>query len=247
MFVHEHHRRILRVLNALRADFFRAVGASFGGGTLLAMRYGEYRWSKDIDFLCPVGDGYRQLRAAIMDDGLHALFAVTEGLDFPRDIKADQYGVRFPVRVDDVIIKFEIVAEARIAFNPPDRMDWTELPCLDFTDSCAEKLLANADRWNDSSVESRDLIDLGMLRLQGALPQAAFDKAEAAYRVRQPLVNALSAFAARPQYRQACFEALRITRRALVLDGLDLLCADNGLPGFVREDAEKTADWWLPS
>ena len=51
MFVHEHHRRILRVLNALRADFFRAVGASFGGGTLLAMRYGEYRWSKDIDFL----------------------------------------------------------------------------------------------------------------------------------------------------------------------------------------------------
>lgn len=247
MFRLEHHRQIAIILDSLNPDFLVRCKACFGGGTLLTLKYGEYRWSKDIDFICPVGEGYRTLRAAIMDEGLDALFARRDSLEFPRDIKADQYGVRFPVRVDGTIIKFEIVAEARIALNPPERPDWTAVPCLDFADSCAEKLLANADRWNDSSVESRDLIDLAVLRQQGRIPQAAFDKAEAAYRVRQPLEYALAAFAAKPAYRRACFRSLQVTQPAYVLDGLDLLAADAGLEAFVREDSEKPSDWWLPS
>lgn len=31
----------------------------FGGGTQLAMTYGEYRESRDVDFLCSSRDGFR--------------------------------------------------------------------------------------------------------------------------------------------------------------------------------------------
>ncbi|MCB1674364.1 MAG: nucleotidyl transferase AbiEii/AbiGii toxin family protein [Pseudomonadales bacterium] len=57
MFELEHHQKIQRILNCLDADFFKEIGAYFGGGTLLSLRYGEYRWSKGIDFICPVGKG----------------------------------------------------------------------------------------------------------------------------------------------------------------------------------------------
>jgi hypothetical protein len=247
MYTLEHHRKVATILDSLDSGFLARCRAYFGGGTLLALKYGEYRWSKDIDFICPVGEGYRALRAALMDEGLNALFHSRDDLEFPRDIKADQYGVRFPVRVDGTIIKFEIVAEARITLNPPEYPVGITVPCLDFADSCAEKLLANADRWDDSSVESRDLIDLAVLRQQGVIPASAFDKAEIAYRVRQPFRLALTAFAAKPAYRRSCFQSLQISRAAYVMDGLDLLMADAGLPPTVREDHEKPADWWLPS
>jgi len=56
------------------------------------------------------------------------------------------------------------------------------------------KLLANADRWIDSSVESRDLIDLAVQRLKSPLPQEAIDKAEAAYDVVESLKKAILNF-----------------------------------------------------
>ena len=227
MFKLEHHQKILTVLNALDADFFEKMGAYFGGGTLLTLLYGEYRWSKDIDFICPVGDGYRELRRAINEKGYGALFENTEGLEFPRAMKADQYGVRMGVQVDGTLIKLEIIAEGRIELGEPAYYDWCPVPCLNFEDSCTEKLLANADRWADMGFESRDLIDLAMLRLQDVIPKAAYDKAEEAYPVIEPLLKAMDKFQENDDYRKRCLLALEVNTCDAVNMGIALLAEDN--------------------
>ena len=229
MFELEHHQKIISIVNALDADFFDEIGAYFGGGTLLALAYNEYRLSKDIDFICPVGQGYRQLRAAINEKGYGALFADTGGLEFPRDIKANQYGVRFAVKLDEFVIKFEIVAEGRIALDKPTYYDWCSVPCLSFEDSCAEKLLSNADRWADASVESRDLIDLAVLRLQGDIAQTVYDKAENAYPVIKPLIKAIEKFRNNHPYRERCLATLRIGNSEMINNGIALLAEDHGV------------------
>lgn len=44
--------------------------AYFGGGTLLALDFEEYRWSKDVDFIASVGtQGYKYLRTVIFEGG----------------------------------------------------------------------------------------------------------------------------------------------------------------------------------
>lgn len=234
MFELEHHQKIYKVLCALKADFFTEIGACFGGGTQLALHYGEYRWSKDIDFLCPVGPGYKTLRKAIADHGYGALFQSTEGLEFPRDIKADQYGVRFAVFVEETPLKFEIIAEGRIKFGDPSTDDWCPVPFLNFEDACSEKLLSNADRWCDEAIQSRDLIDLAILRLQAEFSVSSYDKAEAAYGVKEPLIKSLEKFQSHPKYRDKCFTALQIEDRSNILDGVDLLASDHGLAAMSR-------------
>ena len=241
MFELEHHQKILKILNALNVEFCRDVSAYFGGGTLLALQYGEYRWSKDIDFICPLGAGYRKLRSDIADYGYAALFKDQSGIGLPREFKADQYGVRFAVVVDDTLIKFEMVAEGRIALDAPVYPEWCSLPCLSFADSCSEKLLSNADRWADAGIKSRDLIDLAMLRLQAEIPVSATDKAENAYPVIMPLLKALARFQSSPDYRRQCFAALQVKNPAQLMDGIDLLAADHELPPSTRTLSESIA------
>lgn len=234
----EHHQKILIILNSLRADFFAEISAFFGGGTLLSLLYGEYRWSKGIDFICPIGNGYRNLRSAIHYKEYDAIFKDCSMMNFPREIKADQYGVRFVVKVEGLLIKFEVVAESRISLQPPVFHSWTDVPCLSFTDSCAEKLLANSDRWADRGVESRDLIDLSMLRLQSEIPVDSIEKAESAYLVMGPLKQSITFFQNQPAYRNDCFSSLQIKNRSIIIDGLDLLASDLDLPCTKRRDNE---------
>ena len=236
MFNHPHHQKISFILDSLETEHFLKAGAFFGRGTLITLVYNEYRFSKDIDFICPVGEGYRFFREIIVDASFDPaiLFKPGVALEFPREIGADQYGIRFPVCSDDFIIKFEIVTEARIQLEAPDRFPWTELPCLSETDRFAEKLLANADRGLDSAIESRDLIDLAAMRVQTQIPTLAIDKAERAYPVIEPLKKSIANFHASKDYRNKCFDALQITDRKMILDGLDLLAKDQGLPLFER-------------
>ena len=62
MFDRLHHQAIAQVLHALDGDQLRKHDCLFGGGTVIAMRYGEYRESIDIDFLVSSAAGYRELR-----------------------------------------------------------------------------------------------------------------------------------------------------------------------------------------
>lgn len=49
-FERPHHQRIAHVLSALNGETLAQHGCLFGGGTCIALRYGEYRESVDIDF-----------------------------------------------------------------------------------------------------------------------------------------------------------------------------------------------------
>lgn len=242
MFDLEFHQKILRVLRNLDAEFFQANQIYFGGGTLVSLTHGEYRLSKDIDFLCPVGDSYRFLRQAVAETGFKALFTTQKGMTLPGDLHANRYGVRFAVTVDQVPIKFEIVAEERISLGQPDYPAWCPVPCLNQVDTFAEKLLANSDRWADASIASRDLIDLSMLRLATPIPQAALEKAENAYAVIDPLVRAIQTFQTRPEYRERCYRALGIQVPERIVDGLDRLAEDFGFALTERTFTESQAE-----
>ena len=53
MFERPHHQRIAQVLRALDGPLLRENNCLFGGGTAIALRYGEYRESVDISiFWC---------------------------------------------------------------------------------------------------------------------------------------------------------------------------------------------------
>ena len=239
MFNRDFHEKILTVLSHLNPSFFRECRAYFGGGTLVSLRHGEYRLSKDIDFICPVGEGYRLLRQEVADRGYNSIFARLDNITLPREIQADRYGVRFPVVVDKTPIKLEIVIEDRIQLGQPDYPSWSPVPCLNEIDSFAEKLLANADRWSDASIESRDLIDLAAQRLGSPIPKEAIDKAEKAYPVLDPLRKAIRNFQQNPRYRERCFSSLGIQTPSAIVDGLDLLASDLSLEATARTFIEQ--------
>ncbi len=232
-------QNIFKILHQLKADLFLECEIYFGGGSMISLNHGEYRLSKDLAFLCASSAGYRLLRKKIFENQYNALFNTQDDLELSGEIKADQYGVRFAIRVDETLIKFEIVREGRIELGKPDYPDWSPVPCLNEIDSFAEKLLANSDRWNDSSVESRDLMDLAIQRLKSIIPQAAIEKAETAYPVIEPLKKALSFFQNHPNYRDKCFSALGISDRVKIIDGIDLIAADLGLEKTVRTFSEQ--------
>jgi len=62
LFERPHHRDVALVLQCLDPQVLAARGCWFGGGTAMALRYGEYRESVDIDFLVADIAGYRDLR-----------------------------------------------------------------------------------------------------------------------------------------------------------------------------------------
>lgn len=179
MFERQHHQKVARVLADMNADLLRDAKCYFGGGTAIALLLAEYRESVDIDFLCADQDGYRKLRESVFNHGLGELFR--SKVETLRDVRADRDGIRTILTVDGTPIKFEIVREARIALTGED-VAGIPVPCLSRDDMFAEKLLANADRYGDKAVMSRDVIDLMVMeRHWGPIPKIAWDKASAAY------------------------------------------------------------------
>jgi hypothetical protein len=121
------------------------------------------------------------LRDAIWGKGIGGLVRPNSSISTLRDVRADQYGIRTILKVRDMHIKFEIIKEARIPLQGTfdERFG---LPVLNREDMYAEKLLANADRWNDKSVLSRDLVDLSVMILRwGDIPLSAWERARSAY------------------------------------------------------------------
>ena len=187
----------------------------FGGGTAMALRHGEYRESVDIDFLTSDLSGYRALRQRLTGPGgINAITRPQTPLEQLREMRADQYGVRTLLGVDGVAIKFELILEGRIALAPPfpdDRI--CGVATLTLLDMATSKLLANADRWADDSVLSRDLIDQAMMQPPKRLLQLAVAKAKQAYgdSIDSSLLKAIEALRARPHRLDHCMAAMRMT------------------------------------
>jgi hypothetical protein len=83
-------------------------------------------------------------------------------------------------------------------------------------------------RWNDSSTQSRDLIDLAILRVNNEIPAHAIAKAEEIYEVKKPLVKAITNFTEKERYRDKCFQELNIPEEKfpVIMDGINWLLVD---------------------
>ena len=215
MFEREHHRAVALVLQALRPDILAECHCWFGGGTAMALRYGEYRESIDVDFLVSDRAGYRRLRQLLGGpEGLQPIVRGGLALELAREVRTDQYGIRTQVRSGSRPIKFEIVLEGRIELAEPAAEDQIcGVRTLTPVDLAAEELLANADRWADDAVHSRDLIDLAMQDAPRPLLLRACGKAEEAYgaSVRAALAKAIASLRNRPSRLQDCMQALSMT------------------------------------
>jgi len=228
MFYHPQHLQIYAVLQQLNSTIFHENFAYFGGGTLISLTNDEYRQSNDIDFICSLqSPGYKQLRTQIFDRGYSILFQQLAEITIGR-ATTDQYGIRLLVEINSTPIKLEIIAEARFLTGQPQQLPWLSLPCLNQEDLWTSKLLANADRFMDKSVLSRDLIDLAVLRLSSPIPTTSLKTAEAAYEIIRPLKKAIIQFQDQPDYREKCWENLLINESYIpkIIDGLDLFAND---------------------
>ena len=222
MFERPHHRRIAQVLYALNGPLLRDNGCLFGGGTAIALRHDEYRESVGIDFLVSDVSGYRSLRQLVTGrSGIGAI--AREGaapLAQARDVRADQYGVRTALQVDDEAIKFEIILEGRIELANPGLGDQIcGVATLTPLDMVTSKLLANSDRWADDGVFSRDLIDLAMLNPTLTLLRQGVAKAEQAYgrSVLDDLAKAIDRLRTRQGRLERCMQAMAMDLPKAVL------------------------------
>lgn len=220
-FERPHHRTVLTALQSLDADFLGEAQCFFGGGTQLAMTFGEYRESRDMDFLCSSRAGFRLLREQVSQKSLGGLGR--RPLSLAREVRADRDGIRTFIDVDGARIKFEILLEARIDLT--GELDPVlKVPVLSIECAIAEKLLANADRGLDESTLSRDLVDLAfiILRVEKAAFRAGMTMAEEVYgtAVQRYLELALDGFRDSRGRADKSIEALAVTDRSALRKGL---------------------------
>jgi hypothetical protein len=202
---------VAEVLSVLNAPLLAEHNCWFGGGTAIVLANGEFRESVDIDFLVSDQRSYRRLRQIVRERGLDAL--ATRELDLARTPSVDGYGIRSSRLVAGGAIKFEIIHEGRIDLDTPSPDDEIcGVRLLTRTDQVASKLLANDDRWADTSTFSRDLIDLAMMKPDTAALKAGARKAVDAYgrTVRESLNSAVTYLRERPHLLDEYIRALNI-------------------------------------
>lgn len=216
MFNRAHHQRIAQVLSLLNAPLLRDHDCLFGGGTAIALRFGEYRESVDIDFMVSNTANYGKLRALLTSpSGIAPIFMQGQQLVAQtREVRADQYGIRTMVAVAEHPIKLEIILEGRVALAPPAPEDHLcGVATLTLLDMATTKLLANSDRWGDDAVFNRDLIDLAMMQLPEALMTQAMGKASGAYgeSIARDLNKAIDRMLTRQGWLERCMQSLSIS------------------------------------
>lgn len=219
-FIRTHHQKIAKILQALDADVLRQHGCLFAGGTAIALLYGEYRESVDMDFLVSSREGYRALRnLLIAEDQITPICKQGQRLQLAKPLRKDQYGIRTAIVVDEVVVKFEVVKEGRIDLLVPEGEHHVcGIDTAQPVDLLASKLLANSDRWQDDSVYSRDVIDMLMMPWQTLMPEAV-KKAKAAYGncIEADLHGAIQALLQRPGWLDECMQSMAIDTPKAVL------------------------------
>ena len=220
------HRTVLAALRTLDADFLARAECFFGGGTRIVLALDEYRESADVDFLCASRDGYRALRSAVSNTSLGRIAKAP--LKLAREVIADRYGIRTFMEIGGEKLKLEIILEGRIGLKG-GAADGLPVPALDAVSCCAEKFLANADRWGDESALGRDAIDLAFmaagwgrepLRAGLATATEAYGKAVAGDAKR-----AATKMLERAEWRKRCVAALSVSDTRTLATGLRMIAA----------------------
>jgi hypothetical protein len=221
-----HHLLVLKALATLDASFLARCECYFGGGTRIVLALDEYRESADIDFLCASGAGYRALRETVTDNSLGRI--AKSRVKLAREVIADRYGIRTFLDIDGEKLKLEFVLEGRIALAG-DNEAGLLVPALSPASCCAEKFLANADRWNDESVLGRDAIDLAFMAAgwERTALRAGFVIAIGAYGkiVTSAAKRAATRLLEQAAWRRRCVTALNVTDTRTLLAGLRVLAA----------------------
>lgn len=130
-----------------------------------------------------------------------------------RELRTDQYGIRTLIEIDGQAIKFGIIHEGRITLEPAGPKDQVcGVATLTALDMVTTKLFANADRWADRVVYSRDIIDLAMIAPSGRLMQQAIAKASVPYgdSVRESLNKSIDYLRENPHRLDECQQALKM-------------------------------------
>lgn len=214
LFRRRHHQAIGNILRQFNGDLLREHHCYFGGGTAIVLLQDEYRESVDIDFLISDKEHYRELRNLLTDSvGIYAIAKEGAKLVIARDIKADQYGIRTVIQSGDTTVKFEIVLEGRIVFDEQSpRNNIENISTLTKLDLLTSKLLANSDRWNDSAVYSRDILDLVMLSPTKQEFDTALKKAHQAYgdAIHRDLNKATNKLLNQSEWLDSCIRMLKI-------------------------------------
>lgn len=217
------HKNVLAVLRKLDRALLEETECFFSGGTRIVLELGEYRESRDVDFLCANREGYRRLRETATERSLGTIFAREVAL--AREVRADQYGIRTFIDTPGAKLKFEIVREARIDLEG-EKLRSLPVPCLARKHCFAEKFLANADRGLDASTLSRDMVDLAFMIEGWPKPeaQAGLDLAKSAYG--SSVMRALEAVGERLRdraYRNRCVDGLGLADPGTLTAGLKSL------------------------
>ncbi|MGK7295276.1 MAG: nucleotidyl transferase AbiEii/AbiGii toxin family protein [Candidatus Wenzhouxiangella sp. M2_3B_020] len=224
MFERPHHQRIAYLLGLLDSELLRACKCWFGGGTAIVLRFGEYRESRDIDFLVSDAEGYRALRRRLTGrTGMGEVFSATpDAIPASKPVRADRYGIRTRFEVAGAEIKFEIVNEGHIELETPSATDTIcGVTALTSVDMAATKLMANADRWADDGTFNRDLLDLAMMELSRADMRQARNKAREAYgdSIDRGLGRSIERLQQREGWMERCMDMLQFRLpRAVVWD-----------------------------
>lgn len=218
------HRTIVKALRAFDAAFLDRAQCYFGGGTYLSLTLGEYRVSRDIDFLCASQPGFRALRETISHDSLGDV--LREPLPLAREVRADRDGVRTFLELDGERIKLVFLRESRIALagSIDARLG---VPALTAEHCVAEKLLANADRGLGSATHAHDLVDLAFIAAHFGkrVVTSGLVLAEQAYgtAVRRYLLQTLDSLKTDRARANACIKTLEIDDVATLRKGLRAL------------------------
>lgn len=222
------HRRVAGILARMDAEFLAKAECYFGGGTQLAMAHGEYRESRDIDFLVSSVKGLRTLRETVGERSLGKLFKGRIILE--REVRAERDAIRTFIKESESAapIKFEIVVEARIELG--GSLDPAlGVPVLGLRYAIAEKLLANADRGRAKEHRARDVIDLAFISLQAGEAdfRAGCRLAEVPYGrvILRELDEVLKMLRLDPKFRSQCVSDLLIEDPKALKRGLDKLQA----------------------
>ncbi|MDP6791991.1 MAG: nucleotidyl transferase AbiEii/AbiGii toxin family protein [Arenicellales bacterium] len=223
-FIRPGHHLVLSVLQSLDSVFLEEAGCFFAGGTRIVLELGEYRESRDVDFLCADSAGYRRIRETVREHSLGSI--QSSDLQLARQVRADQYGVRTVVQHNESTLKFEIIREGRIAL---DGEPVASLPVTCLTRRCcfAEKFMANSDRGLDMSTLSRDIVDLAFMIEGWSAKDAQAGLALAMTAYGKTVPDAISAVIEKMTqdraYRSRCINGLAITEPETFSRGLRAL------------------------
>lgn len=90
----EYFEKVKKFIKNLQEKVFLENQIYFGGGSAIALKYDEFRFSRDLDFLSSSKNGFYQLKNMIREEGISSLIKNEEVIKII-DCKTNNYKLLF--------------------------------------------------------------------------------------------------------------------------------------------------------